>query len=397
MKKRERILIVWAAAFVMLAAVLGLGAIHPLFVAAMVPLIFAAQMLFLRGADRRILRELMAELQRLQQNPTPRDYSAYPPEMRAFLETLAEVGHTLYTRGRTQQEVLNIVHSLGLEFEPFLQELMPKLAELTRSTGCAFYSVSQSTKLSLKHSIGFGKNLYSEFDLTLGEGFIGPLALKNESTIVHDVPDDTSYVLRTFLGKIKPRNVMVTPILHQGQLNGILVCASIHLYTEEERSLVDMAKYFLGVAVGNGLNAEKNKRLANELTFQNKLIQDQHEDIRKQLHAKAQLLTALLNTRNDIAVCVLSSDGRLQSWNQSAASLYGMPRAMGQPLEHIHSELGWPPIAQVLQNLSPHQSLDYCLWVDEADGSRRRFEMQFTCMMDDEACLGIKVEIKPIT
>jgi len=275
---------------------------------------------------------------------------------------------------------------------------MPKLAELTRSNCCAFYAVNNASRLSIKHSIGFGKNIYSEFDLDLGEGFIGHLAMKEEATVVHDVPDDTIYMVRTFLGKIKPRNIMVVPIFHQEQLNGVLVCASINAYSEEDLSLVGMIRYYLGVAVGNGINSEKTKRLTNELAFQNKLIQNQHEEMRKRLRDKELLLYHLVNMIGDEIVYVLDADYRVLYWNKSAKALYGITReeAVGRHIDQIHGELGCASIKDVLQNLGrcpiDSQTIEHCIWITGRDGKSHRFELRFS-QLADEGPLGFVAKV----
>ena len=200
-------------------------------------------------------------------------------------EELEGFKRVLAKREHTYKQILEIAHyvALNMDFEKTLQGLLPKVLGLTKSNCCAFYTVNNASRLALKHSIGFGKNIYQEFDLSIGEGFIGNLALKEEITVIYDVPDDTIYTVRTFLGKIKPRNVMVVPIFHESQLSGVMVCASINAYTEDEQALVEMIRNYLGVAVGNGINAEKTRRMSGELEFQNKLIQNQHEEMQKRL------------------------------------------------------------------------------------------------------------------
>ena len=300
-------------------------------------------------------------------------------------------------RENIHKKILDIAQSVAvnMEFEKSLQELLPRLAELTRSNCCAFYAVNNATKLVLKHSIGFSKNVYTEFDLTIGEGFIGQLALERNITLTYDVPDDTIYMVRTFLGKIKPRNLMVVPVFHNEHLNGVLVCASIQAYTEEAVSLVEMLKYYLSVAVDNGIKAEKNKRLANELAFQNKLIQNQHEEMRMRLKEKELLVHHLAGMIEDEIAYVLDADCKVLYWSSSAKAIYGLTKehTMGRHIDHIHGQLGWDSIENLLKMTSTE--LEYCTWFTGRTGRNRRFELLFTFLKDDGP-LGIVAKVKEL-
>lgn len=310
---------------------------------------------------------------------------------------LAVSNQNLEKRERIHNEILDIAHyvALNMEFDKTLQELLPKLSELTRSSCCAFYSVNNASKLTLKHSIGFGKNVYTEFDLTIGEGFIGSLALKKDITVVHDIPEDTIYSVRTFLGKIKPRSLMVIPVFHQEQLNGVLVCASVHAYTENTVNLVDMVKYYFGIAVGNGINAEKNKRLTNELAFQNKLIQNQHEEMRKRLSDKETLVLHLINMIEDEIAYVLDSDLKVLLWNNSARAIYGVPRenALGRHIDHIHAELGWDTIEKLLNDMPEEQ--EHSMWITGRDGKSQQFMIGFSQMGSDDS-YGVVAKVREL-
>lgn len=358
--------------------------------------LFAALAIYLRSVHKHTIKEMIHELIYITRSLEDRDYSHYSSDAQDFFRALSTVKLTFNQREHLRKEILDIAHhvALNLEFDKTLAELMPKLADLTKSNCCAFYTVNNATRLALKHSIGFSKNIYSEFDLTIGEGFIGHLALQKDITMVSDVPDDTIYMVRTFLGKIKPRNIMVVPIFHQEQLNGVLVCASINAYTEEDLALVEMIKYYLGIAVGNGINAEKNQRLANELAFQNKLIQSQHEEMRKRLRDKEVLVHHLANMIGDDIAYVLDAEFKVLHWNKSARAAYGIIKedAVGRRIDQIHNQLGFDSIEGSLQEMIDDKNLEYYTWVTDEESNSRCFSMQFSQLVD-EGPLGIVAKV----
>ena len=78
---------------------------------------------------------------------------------------------------RKKDELLNeilISTALNHEIEKFLDDVMPKIMDITQSQFIVFYAVNKATnKLEVKASVGFGKNIYSQFDISMGEGFVG--------------------------------------------------------------------------------------------------------------------------------------------------------------------------------------------------------------------------------
>ena len=300
---------------------------------------------------------------------------------------------TQSAKERIHKDVLDIAHYIALhtDFDKTLQEILPKLAESVRSSCCAFYTLNNASRLSLKHSMGFGKNVYSEFDLTVGEGFIGSLALKKEITIIYDVPDDTIYLVRTFLGKIKPKSIMIVPIIFEDQLNGVLAIASIYTYTKEELEFVETIRYYLGVAVSNGVNAEKTKRLSSELAFQNKLIQNQHDEMHNRLRDKETLINHLISSLDYNLIYVLDYDYKVLYWTKTAKTIYGLPpeRAVGKHIDQINSDIGFEPIYDVLQRLP--NGMSYSTKVTNPGNESFRLEIWFSQL--DSTTFGVIAKV----
>jgi transcriptional regulator with GAF, ATPase, and Fis domain len=229
---------------------------------------------------RNIIKGLTDEIGGITRSLEPKEHPNFDDDTQLFYAMLEAVKRTFNLRERARREILELSQCVAMnpEFDKLLKELMPKIVTMTKSNCGAFYTVNvNSGKMMLKHSIGFGKNIYAEFDLSLGEGFMGNVRLNDTAVVVTDIADDTIYMVRTFLGKIKPRSIMVIPVHHEGQLTGVLVCASVSAYTEDDRVVADLIKFHMGVAVGNGIHFDRTKRLTNELSFQNNLIQDQYD------------------------------------------------------------------------------------------------------------------------
>jgi len=251
-----------------------------------------------------------------------------PPfsEAEPVYNAVTRLRKSLLATDENRAEILNMVNSVAanMELEALLEALMPKLIDCSRSNWGAFYLANNATgKLEVKSSVGFSKNIYNDFDITLGEGFIGLAALEKETKIITELPDDTIFVTRTFLGRVKPKNLMLVPIINQDQLMGVLALASLYDYTDEQLEIVNLIKFYIGAAVGNGVIFERMKRLTNELQFQNRLIQDLNNELETKMNDSSVFLNHIINSIKDYAIYSMDMRGNIVTWNKGAELIFG--------------------------------------------------------------------------
>lgn len=178
---------------------------------------------------------------------------------------------------KLKDDMLKIVNILVVnnDLQKLLNQLLPKLVDITKSNCGAIYLYNTATdKLELKSSIGFSKNIYKEFDIALGEGFVGKVVQSKEIKILKDIPEDTVYVNKTFMGMIVPKCMMSVPIVFQNELLAEIVFTSVYNYSDEQIERIRLARYYIGVSVNNCLTYERTKHLIKELEFQNQLLQN---------------------------------------------------------------------------------------------------------------------------
>ncbi|MDR1531023.1 MAG: PAS domain S-box protein [Clostridiales bacterium] len=264
-------------------------------------------------------------------------------DLEAIYKEIRRQAADIHKKELNRAEILNIVTSVSanIEFEKFLEVLIPKLINATNSNCGAFYLLNTATdKLEIKYSQGFSKNVFKEFDMAIGEGFVGMAALSREIHVYRNIPDDTIYVLRTTLGKIKPKNLMAIPVVNIDQLVGVMVFASIYNYTEDELEMLNTIKYYIGVAVGNGLVFEKTKRLTNELRFQNKLIQNLNDDLEARVRERTWFLHDVLDSIEDYAIYAVDKECNVVIWNKGAERIFGYSanEMLSQHIRGIYSE-----------------------------------------------------------
>ena len=263
-----------------------------------------------------------------------------------FTETyraIEKLQANLRNREKMREEVLQLVNTAAsnMELSAMIAEFIPKIAEATSSEWGAFYQLNHTTnKLELKYSLGFSRNIYSEYDMSIGEGFVGKAAVTKRVQILKDIPDDTIYITRTVLGKIKPKNLMTVPVINQDKILGVIVLASIYEYTNYNTQLMEFVNHYLGLTIGNGITYERTKRLTNELQFQNKLILNLNEELEDKVRERTTFLNSVINSIQDYAIYSIDLHGYITTWNRCAERIFDFSteEVLGEHINMIYSD-----------------------------------------------------------
>ncbi|MDR1210278.1 MAG: PAS domain S-box protein [Clostridiales bacterium] len=260
-------------------------------------------------------------------SPWTRDASGCPERFRPTLESVRALYDGLLKSDEDRQEFMDMLNAVtaNMEVDSLFAALMPGLIRRLNSNWGAFYLANAATgKLELRSSIGFSKNIYTEFDITIGEGLVGAAATAKDITVLNSIPQDTIFVTRTFLGKIAPKSVMLVPVINNETLMGVLGLASVYDYTPEQVETVNLLKYYLGAAIGNCSVYERSKRITNELQFQNGLIQSLNEELEGKVRDRTLFLGNVLDSIRDRAIYAADAEGRVLEWNRGAEDIFGL-------------------------------------------------------------------------
>ena len=140
--------------------------------------------------------------------------------------------------------------------------------------------------------------------LQLGEGVIGQCAIDARTTLIADVPSNV-VPIRTGIFAMKPSNLIVLPVLFEGQVKAVIELASVSSFTELQKTFLDQLTAGIGIVL-NSIEAtmqtegllKQSQQLAIELQSQQTELQLTNE----QLEQKAQQLAeqnAEVERKND--------------------------------------------------------------------------------------------------
>lgn len=172
----------------------------------------------------------------------------------------------LYTRVARQAQTLTVLNEISREITSILQldELFKRIGELlTRVIDYQMFSILllDNTGKALQHrfSLRFNENIHLKHDIPMGRGLVGYAATHKHPVLAPDVARDPRYIL------VNPetRSELCVPLLHKGQLIGVLDLEHTKraYFTEDHVRMMTTLAAQVAIAIKN---AELYERLAKE-------------------------------------------------------------------------------------------------------------------------------------
>jgi len=178
------------------------------------------------------------------------------------------------------------------DLESVSRLIMSELTPLVSAHHGAFFIADQETaaagqllKLIASYAYRARKHVANRF--TLGEGLVGQAALEKQPILLQNVPDD--YIqITSGLGEAPPRNIIVLPILFEGEVKAVIELASFLPFSQIHQSFLDQLAESIGVVL-NMIQAnmrteellEQSQKLTQELQSQSKELQQQQEELKR--------------------------------------------------------------------------------------------------------------------
>src|SRR5215212_9326784 len=145
-------------------------------------------------------------------------------------------------------------------------------------------------KLLASYAFKDRKNIDNRFKL--GEGLVGQCALEKEKILLTDVPTD--YIkITSGLGESTPLNIIVLPIVFEGQVKAVMELASFERFNPTHETFLDQLTESIGIVLNT---IEANMRTEDLLKQSQSLareLQSQQEELQQtnaELEDKAKLL-----------------------------------------------------------------------------------------------------------
>jgi signal transduction histidine kinase/CheY-like chemotaxis protein/HAMP domain-containing protein len=174
--------------------------------------------------------------------------------------------------------------------------ILSELAPVVGAQHGVFYTMvnaaGEDPRLHLLASYAFRARKHSSFDLKLGETLVGQAALEKERILLTKVPAD--YVqISSGLGEATPLNLIVLPVLFEGQVKAVIELASFETFSPTHLIFLDQLTESIGIVLNTIEANMRTEDLLKQSQSLAKELQSQQEELQKtnlELEDKARLL-----------------------------------------------------------------------------------------------------------
>ncbi|AIE86376.1 HAMP domain-containing protein [Fimbriimonas ginsengisoli] len=168
--------------------------------------------------------------------------------------------------------------------------IMSELTPLVSAHAGVFFiadSTTGETMLKLLRAFGYKERKSVSNRFHLGEGLVGQCALEKTSILLTNVPPD--YIqINSGLGAASPLNIIVLPVLFEGEVLAVIELASFLPFSAIHRTFLDQLMESIGVVI-NMIQAnmrteellKQSQSLTQELQSQSQELQSQQDQLRR--------------------------------------------------------------------------------------------------------------------
>ncbi|MDD4972716.1 MAG: response regulator [Bacteriovorax sp.] len=175
----------------------------------------------------------------------------------------------LSERMRGQQDISHLGRSILSHLVPF-----------TNAQLGAFYWAYGDEKLKRVSGYALSKTDASEKTIEFGEGLIGQAALEKRIFLIENVPEGYFNKIKSDLGEITPKSLLICPILYEDEVNGVIEIASITPFTEHQRAFLSHVSGNIGIAINTTNVRKKVEELFEKSQTLNQSLQSQQEELK---------------------------------------------------------------------------------------------------------------------
>ncbi len=175
--------------------------------------------------------------------------------------------------------------------------ILSELAPLVSEQAGVFYfneAGGEETFLKLLASYGYQERKQLANRFRLGEGLVGQCVLEKQRILLTEVPDDYIQV-SSGLGQATPRNIVVLPILFEGDVLAVMELASFNRFSDIHLTFLDQLTESIGIVLNTlaaNMRTEELLKQSQSLTLELQNQQQELQETNSRLELQAKSLQA---------------------------------------------------------------------------------------------------------
>ncbi|MFC3447879.1 HAMP domain-containing protein [Amycolatopsis speibonae] len=228
-----------------------------------------------------------------------------------------------------------------------LSELTPLVSAQQGAFFLAREDEQEETVLESIATYGLAKS-QAGLRFSPGESLIGQAAVDRRTILVHEAPPEYA-LISSGLGSAAPVNVIVLPVLFQGEVLGVLELATINAFSTVHIDLLEQLKETIAVNVSTIQSNSRteallteSQRLAQELRARSEQLQAQQRELRRSNTDLAEKAALLAQQNRDIEVKNSEIEQARQELEERAGQLTMASQYKSEFMANMSHELRTP-------------------------------------------------------
>ena len=202
-----------------------------------------------------------------------------PREIKRLSASLEEMRRNLSTRSwliASQLELLEVM--VGEQrIGELVQHVLAYIAVKIQAQLGSFYLVDGDALNPVEGYAQHGATFRGR-SFSIGEGLIGQTVRQKDLLVLTDVPGEY-FTIHSSLGEMRPKNLMIVPILFADQAVGVIEFASKDVFTDVHLEFIRQVSQHIGIAVNLSLSNDQTRQLLGEIQIQAEELQQTNEEL----------------------------------------------------------------------------------------------------------------------
>jgi HAMP domain-containing protein/CheY-like chemotaxis protein len=223
------------------------------------------------------------------------------------------------------------------------QMLLSELVPLVKAQQGAIYQMEtdENKKPSLRLLAGYAQRPNQPERITIGEGLVGQCALEKQRILLNEVKSGYTRILSS-LGDSSPVNIVVLPLLFEGQTKAVIELASLHTFNVTHLTFLELLTQSIGVVLNTieaRMRTENLLHQSQQLTVE---LQSQQKELQQTNVALAQKARQLAEQNVEVKRKSQEVEQARRALEEKAAELALTSKYKSEFLANMSHELRTP-------------------------------------------------------